>query len=290
MLESDIDWTLFNTAHINTTTKLHTFGIKWRNNLLPILKLEHIIKRVTDPACPAGCGCQSENHWHLLTCPSKPRRQSWTAFRSKLSEIYNKHHLDPGLQKVLHNLLTPFGEPSEALELSSSYQDLYTSQLRLGKRSPFLGLFVNDWQRIQHDFLKLNHLPYKQQQALHVLKLIARALLQQVLDIWNIRNDELHKNDPKSKPAHQHHLLQQKVTEIYSNKHQLQHIDRQLLDMPLAQRLTHSTQQLSDFVDYITPIITNSIKLAKEDDKKNTLKLKDYLQATHTNTLPTPTT
>ena len=70
-----------------------------------------------------------------------------------------------------------------------------------------------------------------------------------------------------SKPAHQHHLLQQKVTKIYSQKHQLQHIDCQLLDMPLAQWMTHSTQQLSDFVDYITPILTNSIKLAKEADK-----------------------
>ena len=150
------------------------------------------------------------------------------------------------------------------------------SQLRLGKRSIFLGLFVHDWLKIQHDFLVLNNLPHKQQQAQHALKMIARTLLQQVFELWTIRNNELHTNDPTKAPAHQHHLLQQKVTDIYAKKHLYQHIDRQLLDLPLSRRLAHSTQQLNEFVEYMKPIIAQSLKLAKQDDNHTKRPLKDY--------------
>ena len=230
------------------------------------------------------------HHWHLLTCPSKLCKEAWITFYNKLDQICDEHNLDPGLRRVLTNILLPFGPSRELLELSESYQVLYDSQLRLGHRSLFLGLFLKTWSTTQLDYLQRNFLPHQHQQAPHVIKLITKLLLEQVHTIWHIRNNELHKHDPTKSPAHQHSILQQTVRDYYDKVPLLQHIDRQLFDMPLLQRLQHSTAQLQEFVDYVKPLVSHSIKAAEAQIKRTNKPIQDFLHNTSSATTSSAST
>ena len=188
-----------------------------------------------------------------------------------------KQHLDPSLRRVLLHLLEPFPASPPLPELSPTYSTLLTSQLRLGKRAIFMGFFLLKWHEIQNDFLKQNFLPFEQQQAADTLHKIAKALLLHTQKLWHTRNNDLHASNQTSE-SHKRTLLQQTITELYNKQHLLQHIDRQLFDKPLQDRLRESDNAMDEFINYVKPLIKHSMQQATLDDQNTLYKLNEYFQ------------
>ena len=155
-----------------------------------------------------------------------------------------------------------------AKELSSSYQDLFDKQLQFGLRSLFLGHFVLQWQSIQHNYLVLNYLPHREGQARQSITSIGFVLFHHVRALWDARNNSLHKPDPAAPVGYKRLMLQTQATELYNKLDHMLHCDKFLLDTPLPDILRQSNAQIKAFLDFTTPLVLHSIKLATENNRE----------------------
>ena len=250
---ANIDWKIMNALTKNVPFHQKLFGIKWRNNLLPIHKLEHKIGRIPSTECPAACGCKCKNHWHLLTCQSIPQQESWNSFHDELTDCFEKHQIDPALQRTLLLCLHSIILQSTNIKITGSYATLYKQQQTLGNQSLFLGWFSTNWTKIQQDFLHRNLRPRDKHQAYNGIKSIALLLAKQVHNIWKIQNTNLYGHNPT--PAFKLALLQHQVTKYYEMTDELLCIDKSLFNMPLKEQLKLSGPNLEQFISYVKPIV-----------------------------------
>ena len=260
-----VDWHVLNNIKNQQTFNNQMFWQKWTHNFLPINKIEHLIKKTPSPVCPTLCGCEVENHFHILNCPHASRKTSWDTLEQKLQELYEAHNIDPGLCRVLHNILAPFPFRKQTKTLSISYQAIFDDQMTFGLRSLFLGHFVLAWHHTQHEYLKLNNLPNDKGEARLGITAVGNQLFLHVRNLWDARNNSLHKPDPHAPIGYKRLMLQTQVTDLYEKQVQMLHVDRPLLATPIGEILRLSNTQIKSFLDYTTPLVKHSIKLAEEN-------------------------
>ena len=128
--ESNIDWKVFNNIQTQSNFNQYIFGVKWRNNCLPVNHMELYVGRVTDASCPSLCGCTDEDHSHLLLCPAHDQKESWTHFFSQMEQVYKSHNIDPGLRRVMTNLLQHLPFTLAPMDLTTTYLNIYETQMR----------------------------------------------------------------------------------------------------------------------------------------------------------------
>ena len=184
-------------------------------------------------------------------------------------------------------MLTPLtNEPERTL--TTSYAALFGTQMMLGPRSLFLGLFLRDWKSLQHSYLKRNGYPYKQNQAEHAIVTIGQHFLRFAHQLWDLRNQALHKITPNNHHSFKRQRLPDRLRKLYDKLPYLRFEDRHLLDVPFEDRTSMSNTQLTHLIKFLTPVLTKSIKEEKDRIKTTNKNLRTLFPPNHTDT-NTPT-
>jgi hypothetical protein len=157
-----IGWERLHASTRQLSFLLRLFVIKWLNDLLPFQCQQHRYNQSPSPSCPSSCGCRNEDWTHFLRCSHLYRRQSWADYRKALSPIFERHHINPSLCRVLLSLLqvtTPTSAPVPLDNLDDDYLALLQAQALIGPNSLFFGLFVNGWLPLQGRYLSALNYP-----------------------------------------------------------------------------------------------------------------------------------
>jgi hypothetical protein len=100
--------------------------------------------------CPHNCGCDSEDHQHLLHCPSQECQDMFLPLQTDFDTLYEKSCLDPLLWKAFLVLLSPYWGEQVDFDLPTAYSDLILFQQDLHPDSVFMGCLSTDWTKILH--------------------------------------------------------------------------------------------------------------------------------------------
>ena len=132
----------------------------------------------------------------------------------------------------------------------------------MGTRSIFMSLFLKDWVRTQHKYLRNNFYPHDKNQAVTAVTNLSRLLSQIPHQLWDIRNSEAHAPPTSEAPGYRRlHLLSQ-VESLYEKEEQVLYIDKHFFQTPLSEMKTRSNTQLKQYYTYYEPLISKSIEQA----------------------------
>jgi hypothetical protein len=257
-----IGWERLHASTRQLSFLLRLFVIKWLNDLLPFQRQQHRYNQSPSASCPSSCGCPDEDWSHFLCCSHPHRRHSWSDFSKALSSVFERHHIDRSLHRVMLSLLhvtTPTTPPIPLDNLNADYRALLQSQTQLGPKSIFFGLFVNGWLALQDRYLLALKLPGDKHQAASGIHALITLLLEQVHSVWLLRNEHLHGTDPLQQHSYKRlHLLAQ-IRELYDAAPLMLAGDRDILSLPFVRRQDHTTRSLRAFVNCAKPLVDNSI-------------------------------
>ena len=121
----------FNMISSDTFFSTYIFGLKWCNNIHPVMHMEYKIGCITSPKCPTFCGCQDKDYMHLLYCISPAQMECQTILSANINATCDKHHIDPSLRRVLLNMPLIFPIMPVPISLSTTYQLLNNQQMAL---------------------------------------------------------------------------------------------------------------------------------------------------------------
>jgi hypothetical protein len=83
------------------------FTLKWLNDLLPFQARMHKYGQASMAGYPYECDCDSEDHDHLLHCPSPRCQETSASLEQDLDTLCNTHKIDPDLHHALFTLVGP---------------------------------------------------------------------------------------------------------------------------------------------------------------------------------------
>jgi hypothetical protein len=194
-------------------------------------------------------------------------RHSWSDFKKALSSVFERHNIDPSLQRVLLSLLhvtTPTTPPIPLDNLNAEYRALLQSQTLLGPHSIFFGLFVKGWLALQDRYLVALQLPRDKHQAASGIHTLLTSLLEQVHSVWLLQNEHLHGTYLLQQQSYKRlHLLAQ-IRELYDAAPLMLAGDRDILLLPFSHRQDHTTRSLRVFFTWVKPLVDNSIHDAND--------------------------
>jgi hypothetical protein len=93
-----IDWPMYRTAAYKFSLPKRLFTIKWLNDLLPFQACMHKYGQSSMAGCPHECECESEDHNHLLHCPSPQCQELSASMEEALNALCLTHKIDPDLR------------------------------------------------------------------------------------------------------------------------------------------------------------------------------------------------
>jgi hypothetical protein len=188
-------------------------------------------------------------------CPSKEewRTKQATSLSTRLISL----HTQPGLRIILlrafRSILATGDCSFQDAVFSGDEELLVDSQTAIGWNHLLFGRFSLEWARIQEGYTRAEKLDPKfyngKAWTTKVTKLIWRAFRA----LWLLRNADLHGiTFAEGEPAKRARLAPL-VTHIYEHIHQLDPHDREMLRMPLVERLALPLSTLITWVSTIQP-------------------------------------
>ena len=199
--------------------------------------------------CPEECGCDSEDHPHLLHCPAAHRLDLFLQLGPDLETLYETHKIDPHLRKVLLMLVAPYWGEAFDFDLPAEYEELFTFQSELHAASIFMGCLSVNWANFQHAYLKINDFPRKKGQASNGICAIVAYFLDFVHSVWLLRNKALHGNNTTTQLlSYKHTQLLLEIQDLYDQASSMLAADRDLFVHPYDHWLDKPTTQLTTFL------------------------------------------
>jgi hypothetical protein len=215
--------------------------------------------------CPEVCGCDSEDHAHLLHCPVAHRRGLFLQLGPALEIIYDTHNIDPYLRRVLSMLVATVEGEHADYDLPAEYRELLHFQTNLHADSIFLGCLSVDWANFQHAYLKLNRFPHNKGQASNGIRAIVAYLLDFVHSVWLVRNKALHGDDTTTQLLSYKHLqLLLDIQDLYDQADSMLVADRDLFVHPYEYWIDQPTAQLATFLKRMRPTVKVSVNQAAD--------------------------
>jgi hypothetical protein len=200
-----INWPHFRAVSSKFSLPKRFFFIKWLNDILPFQARMHQYGQSSMAGCPHECGCDSEDHHHLLHC-SAPACQDLFL-------------LDPLLRKAFLTLLSPYWGEQAEFDLLPAYSDLILFQQDLHPDSVFMACLSTDWTTLQHVYLALNKFPRHKRQAETTIMTILTYLLNMVHSVWLTCNSALHGDDATTQLcSYKHTRLLLEIQNLYDQQ------------------------------------------------------------------------
>jgi hypothetical protein len=139
------------------------------------------------------------------------------------------------------------------------------------------GFFHADWVSVQDDYLRFRKLPRNKNQSLTMMKLLSSTIFGALHELWLLRNSHLHDSNGTSLHSYKHSQLLHEIASLYDLAPSMLASDRSIFQYPLAQRQTHSTNQLRNFLSFARPVVQTSIAQAN-DMGENFKSIDDYFR------------
>jgi hypothetical protein len=257
---SSIDWPHFRAVTYKFSLPQRFFLIKWLNDLLPFQARMHTYGQSSMAGCPHLCGCDSEDHHHLLHFPADACTTLFLQLPTGLDTLCISHKIDPLLRKVLLTLLSPYWGASAHFTLPAEYDALIAFQTTLHPDAVFLGCFSTDWARLQFQYLQLNQLPRDERQAETSIRHVMTHLLELVHTVWLTRNSALHGDDATTQLlSYKRTQLLLEVQDLYDQQDQMLAANRQLFTHPYKYWIAQPTSQLHTFLQRMRTTVKTSI-------------------------------
>jgi hypothetical protein len=261
-----VHWDLLRSCLSDFSIVIRFFFVKWINLLLPLQAQQHKFKQSPSPACPSRCGASVEDETHFLRCPHDDRLAIFTALQTRLASLFIERHFDPYLRRMVWLFLDQYQDSARLAtpNFPERYMELFRAQRRLGPDSLMFGFFHAEWIRIQDDYLRYRNLPSNKNQSLSIMKLLSSTIFGSLHELWLLRNSHLHDADGRSLHSYKHAQLLHEIEALYDLAPSMLASDRSIFNYPLAQRQSHNTNQLRNFLSFARPVVQTSIGQAKD--------------------------
>jgi hypothetical protein len=260
-----IDWPQYRSASSKLSLKKRHFVIKWLNDLLPFQARMQKYGQSVLAGCPEECGCASEDHHHLLHCPTEHRQALFSQLDTDLEQLYETHTIDPHLRRVVKILLAPYHGAVFEFELPTEYANLVNFQTTLHPDSIFMGCLSAEWIRSQHRYLKLNHYSRNQGQACTGIRAMVALFLEFVHSMWLLRNKALHGDDTTTiLLSYKHTQLLLEIQDLYDQVDSMLVADRGLFIHPYDYWLDKPSTELTTFLKQMRPTVKVSVEQAAD--------------------------
>jgi hypothetical protein len=189
----------------------------------------------------------------------------FTDLQTQLAELFTTRNFDPYLRRIVWLFLDQYLDPPTSVTptFPARYTALYRAQRLLGPDSLMYGFFHVDWVLIQDDYLRFRHLPRNKNQSLTTMKLLSSTLFGALHEMWLLRNSHLHDTNGTSLHSYHHSQLLHEIESLYDLAPLMLASDQSIFNYPLAQRQTHNTNQLRNFLSFARPVVQISIDQAK---------------------------
>jgi hypothetical protein len=233
--------------------------------MLPFQARVHKYGQYSMAGCPHECDCDSEDHNHLLHCPSPQCQEQSTSLAEDLNALCLLHKIDPDLRRALFILVDPLLGLFPEYDLPPAYEALITFQVELHPDSIFMGCFSTEWVRLQAAHLTCNKYPHDKWQAETGIRSLLIYLLEHVYCVWLAHNLALHGDDTTTQLLlyrHTHLLLDIQV--LYDQQDSMLAANRRLFTQPYDYWLTKPTSQLKPFLLRMKPAVKTSILQAAD--------------------------
>jgi hypothetical protein len=93
-----VDWPMYKAAVYKFSLAKRLFTIKWLNDLLPFQSRMNKYGQASMAGCPHECGCESDDHSHLLHCTSPRCQETYDSLATDLGTLCLTHNIDPDLR------------------------------------------------------------------------------------------------------------------------------------------------------------------------------------------------
>jgi hypothetical protein len=255
-----IDWPMYRAAAYTFSLPKRFFTIRRLNDLLPFHTRMHKYGQSSMAGCPHACDCDSEDHNHLLHCPSPQCQAQSASLAEDLHTLCVTHKIDPDLRRALFMLVDPLLGLFPEYDLPPAYEALITFQVELHPDSIFMGCFSTEWTRLQAAHLARNKYPCDKRQAETGIRALLIHLLEHVYNVWLARNLALHGDDTTTQLlSYRHTQLLLDIQVLYDQQDNMLAADRCLFTQPYNYWLTKPTSQLKTFILRMKPTVKTSI-------------------------------
>ena len=211
-----IDWTMFEQI-------LHHYKDKWTTivkHLHAISPTGHIAHR-NDPHLPHECpACSSplEDNTHVITC-SHASRLPWRQTTIHKITHYARAKSDPILLDILRDGLTRFHRTLPLLspaDYPPRYSQLIVSQNSIGWDQLYRGRWSIQWTMQQDQYLERKQDGQDPRQGPSAWLIgLGRLLIDQWLQLWQLRNEQRHGKDATRFGQVQEQAIHSRLQELY---------------------------------------------------------------------------
>jgi hypothetical protein len=239
-----IDWA----AHHGAIQKLRftekKFITKCIHQSLPMGKILHPTQSITCRSCQR----HQESETHLYRCKARRTAMDEGFLQVTLPTFLEDNHTCPQLAHTLidaiasdlHDSKFPtFRNRHGANE--TKFRVLHQTQAYVGWSQLFQGRLVQDWSRLQEEFLAANNATLKLDRRYYTGDIWTRKLISLLWVTmraqWDSRNADRHGHTMAENHAIRHARLCQAITEQYQDAPAMLAADRVLLEEPIEQKL-----------------------------------------------------
>jgi hypothetical protein len=235
---ASIAWDSYAQAQSKLTPTARTFIVKFTVGWLPVGTRATQIGLSTTAACPF-CLLITEDLPHLLQC-----QRSTLTHADIVDELRSHLDITNTAPLLRQNLVT---NVTKWLKTTDSWSD--PAQHTIGDLNFFRGYIPTQWIHDQQQFLDLQ--PTCTSSSLSAAQKWGSQLIAHLWSVvrarWLHRNDALHRGTDQSDTLIRQDLHARVHTQYEKAEH-LNHIDRDLFRMPLAQRLAQSIIEITTWL------------------------------------------
>ena len=262
----NINWEAIRSARQGLTISQRTFWTKLACGWLPTGHQLHKYGR--HQPCPY-CNHEDETFEHILQCTNNTDTR--TTFIKNLKNCLTRLDTAPSVQQVIETGVQGWLEQT-ITEVDNAEP--------LGWGLWMRGIHSQVWLHQQTQYISATRPPSDNSKisSSQLARKWNRDLLQWQIHslhyIWQERNQMVH----QSHASRQEHQVNTQIRHMYTLSEQLRHHDRQLLEMPLDQRLNQPARSKLLWAAQTFPSLIASIKQQQLREKANQSDIRDYLR------------
>ena len=256
-----IHWEAFRQAYNKSKPGMKVFITKLLFRWLPVGTRLFRQKEWTNNECYL---CKEpETVEHLCQCP---QRQTWRdEFITALRKFLVQECTDPCLRDVLVQGSTSWLRGDET-----------ASSLEIGWDAFQRGYIPSEWITNQEEYYRAHGHDAKTKTGIGWAVKLSTYIWARMNNLWKKRCSDIHDKEEVARMSREHSEAIIRTRAIYSRKDDLLHGDRDLLDMPLEDRLRMPARHLIAWVKSTMPVISISIADRKDEIKRGSRDIRSY--------------
>ena len=273
-----IDWTTF--AHIIKKYKnVHSTIVKHVHDISPTGNIAHRNNPYLPQECPV-CGRHLEDNSHVIQCPYPSRAQWRQRTLDKLAK-YDNPDSDPVLIDLLQDGLRRYHqklEPPSEVDYPAEYQQVVREQTKIGWNQIYKGRWSQKWAILQSQHCRNTRPTSPQATGPKWVLSIGRLLMDQWLELWQIRNQERHGKDLAEEAEKRKKVVIKELTALYEFRNQVCPSEMNLFYASVEEHVRQhpSTTTLESWIDTHKDAIKASSQQAMQMGIRRNRTLYDY--------------